>query len=591
MSVYRRVVAYYRPFVGSIGGALLLLLLSVGLNLLKPWPVKYLVDNILTNQSGHYHLPLWHGDLTQIEAIGLVALATVVIHLLWGITNLLNNYWLIDIGLRALLRLRTELYAYLQTLPLRYHDHRRSSDSTFRVAYDSQAIQTFFNRGFVSVLGSLLTLIGAFAVMYSFNPMLSFLSLAVIPFLLAAIYYYAARIRRETAQYQQEESEVFSRASEGLTSIRVVHAFSREDYEVREFSREARESLDANLRLSFTSGMSTMAVSVVMAVGTAGLIYFGALEVMAGRMKIGELWVFINYLAMLYQPLEQLSYTAWSLEGAAAGMQRSFEILDAKNDVADKSDARDAKILSGQIDFKEIEFSYQADAPVLRGIDLSIQPGQTVALVGGTGAGKSTILSLIPRFYDPSKGQVLVDGMDVRDIRKQSLRAQIAMVLQDTLLLNTTIYENIAYGRPGATRKEVEEAAKAAQIHDFIIQQPKGYLAEAGERGVKLSGGQRQRIGIARAFLRNAPILLLDEPTSSLDMETEAEIMGALNTLMKKPTTLIVTHRLSTIHHVDRICVLEGGRIVESGTGVELLARKGVYARLWNAANSGNDKS
>lgn len=589
MKVYWRVLAYYRPFFWSMLGALSLLLGSVALNLLKPWPIKYLVDNILTVHAQTYHLPFWFRELSFYEAVGAAAIATIIIHLLWGALNLVNNYWLIDIGLKALLRLRTELYAYLQSLPLRFHDARRSGDSTFRVAYDSQAVQTFFNRGFASVVGAVLMLLGTFAVMYRLNPRLSFLSLAVIPFLLFAIYYYADRIRKQTAVYQQEESDVFSRASEGLTSVRVVHAFTREDYEVQEFNREARQSLDANLRLSFTSGLSTLMVSVVVATGTAALIFFGALEVNADRMTLGDLLVFISYLAMLYQPLEQLSYTAWALEGAAAGMQRSFEVLDAVNDVPDKAHAPALKVTEGRIELKGIEFSYQPDVKVLDGIDLMIEPGKTVALVGGTGAGKSTILSLIPRFYDPTKGTVLVDGHDVKDVRKQSLRGQIAMVLQDTMLLNTTIYENIAYGRPGATAAEVEGAARAAQIHDFILLQPKGYQTEAGERGVRLSGGQRQRIGIARAFLRNAPILLLDEPTSALDLETEAEIMGSLDELMKRPTTLIVTHRLSTIHHVDLICVLEHGRIVESGTGKELLEKKGVYWKLWNASNPAHD--
>jgi ATP-binding cassette subfamily B protein/subfamily B ATP-binding cassette protein MsbA len=307
------------------------------------------------------------------------------------------------------------------------------------------------------------------------------------------------------------------------------------------------------------------------------------LEVQKGSITVGDLFVFFSYLAMLYGPLEQLSYTAWAMEGAMAGAQRVFEVLDTADDVPDRAGARRLPDGQGKVELDHVTFGYQPDQPILKDVSLTIQPRETVAIVGGTGAGKTTILALLPRFYDPQQGRVLVNDEDIKGVKKASLRSNIALVLQETLLLNGTIRENIAYGRPGAREDEIRAAAEMAEALDFIEKLPYGFETQVGERGVKLSGGQRQRIGIARAFLRKAPILLMDEPTSALDLETESEIMGTLNRLMTRPTTIIVTHRLSTIHHVDRIYVMENGRIVETGKGAELLAAGGVYARLWNA--------
>jgi ATP-binding cassette subfamily B protein/subfamily B ATP-binding cassette protein MsbA len=508
----------------------------------------------------------------------------LIIYLLAGLLSFWRNYVSIEIDLKALLQVRTQLYAYLQYLPLHFHDRRRSGDSTFRVAYDSQAVQTFYNRGFDTIFGSVITLLITFLYMVRMDPELAGISLLILPLLWWTIHIFSARVRKQSGALQQEESDVLARASEGLTSIRIVHAFGQEEYEVREFVREARESYAANLKLTVTNAISSLAISGVMALGLSIVLYVAALHILDGRLSVGELFLFITYVAMLYQPLEQLSYTAWALEGAAAGMQRVFEILDAEDSVPERRAAKPMPRAKGAIAFEDVAFAYDAEHPILRGITLDVKPGQTVALVGGTGAGKTTLLSLVPRFYDPVAGCVRVDGLDVREVTKKSLRANISVVLQDTLLLSGTVLENIAYGRPEATRAEIEAAAEAAQAHDFIRNLPRGYETPVGERGVRLSGGQKQRIGLARAFLKNAPILLLDEPTSALDLQTEADIMGTLQALMQRYTTLIVTHRLATVHQVDCIHVMEDGRVVESGTGPELLARQGAYARLWNAA-------
>ena len=583
MNLYRRVLAYYRPYLGRIGGSLVLLVMGVGFSLLKPWPVQWVIDHVVT--VGRHGEVQWAGmTLSPGGAALFAAVALVIIYLLAGLLNFARNYVSIAVGLKALLQVRTQLYSYLQYLPLHFHDRRRSGDSTFRVAYDSQAVQTFYNRGFDTIAGSVITLLMTFAVMARMDVELAGISLLILPLLWFTIYLFSARVRQQSSALQQEESDVLARASEGLTSIRIVHAFGQEDYEVREFAREAQQSYAANLKLTVTNAVSSLAISGVMALGLSVVLYVATRHILEGRLSVGQLYVFINYVAMLYQPLEQLSYTAWALEGAAAGMQRVFEILDAEDSVPERKDAKPMPRAKGEIAFDDVAFAYDADHPILRGITLAVKPGQTVALVGGTGAGKTTLLSLVPRFYDPVSGVVRIDGTDVRGVTKKSLRANISVVLQDTLLLSGTVLENIAYGRPEATRTEIEAAAVAAQAHEFIRTLPHGYDTQVGERGVRLSGGQKQRIGLARAFLKNAPILLLDEPTSALDLETEAEIMGTLHSLMQKYTTLIVTHRLATIHHVDCIHVLENGRVVESGTGPELLTRGGVYARLWNAA-------
>ncbi len=575
MSIYRRVLRYYRPFWGQTGFGLGLTLGGIGLNLLKPWPFKIIVDDFLrANGAARSDWRLW---------IPLLCVALVVIQLFWGIINWITNYLFVKIGLQALLKLRTDLYSYLQSLSLKYHDMRRSSDSSFRVAYDSQSIQTIYNKGFTNIFGSAITLAGTFLIMVRLDWQLTLLSLAIVPPVVGAIYFFAHRIRRESTFIQERESAILAQVQEGLSSIRMVHAFGREEFEVGQFHQQASQSLQANLRLTLTNVNSALVISTLMVVGTAAMYYVGTLHVLAGTLTLGSLLVFSAYLLMLYQPLESLTYTAWAMEGATAGAKRCFEVLDGQDDVVDSSEAIAIAETKGALRFQNVSFGYAQDRHVLHHVDLAISPNQIVALVGGTGAGKSTLLSLVPRFYDPTEGSIAIDGRDLRAITKKSLRAQIAIVLQDTLLFSTTVRENIAYGRPNATEDEIVDAARRAQADDFIRQLPTGYASPIGERGGHLSVGQRQRIGIARAFLKNAPILLLDEPTSALDPATEAAIMETIKELMRGRTTLIATHRLATIHNCDKIVVLERGSVVEQGCGPELVARGGVYANLYTS--------
>src|SRR5213082_2805390 len=405
MSIYRRVFRYYRPFLPQTTAGLLLSLICIGLNLLKPWPFKIIVDDFLRpnpTPRGDWHT--W---------LPLLCLALVAIQFFWGLINWAINYILVKVGLQALLKLRTDLYAYLQSLSLKYHDVRRSSDSSFRVAYDSQSIQTIYNKGFTGIFGSVITLVGTFAIMVRLDWQLTLLSIAIIPLLIVTIYFFAKRIRQESTWIQEQESAVLAQAQEGLSSIRMVHAFGREEFEVSQFHQQARGSLQANLRLTLTNVNSALVISTLMVIGTAAMYYVGTLHVLAGTLSLGSLLVFSAYLLMLYQPLESLTYTAWAMEGATAGAKRCFEVLDSQDDVRDSPNAVDISSAKGAIAFHMANFGYAESRIVLRDINLSIAPNQIVGLVGGTGAGKSTLLSLVPRFYDPTTGSVMLDGRDV----------------------------------------------------------------------------------------------------------------------------------------------------------------------------------
>jgi ATP-binding cassette subfamily B protein len=572
-SVYRRTLRYYAPYKGAMAIALIFVLLAIGMNLLKPWPLKYIVDSIL-GEGAHYH---------DLHLLGILCVTLVVIHLCWGIFNLINNYLLVKIGLDALLRVRCDLYAHLQRLSLKFHDTRSSGDSMYRVSYDAQAVQSIFNKGFSTIFAALITLFSALGIMLSMDWKLTCLALLILPMLLFAIYFFAHRIRNESTAISESESALVSRTQEGMTSIRIIHAFGREEYELNRFEQQCLQSLSANLKLTFTQVTSALVIGTLMGCGVAAMIYFGANHVIDGTLTLGNLLVFISYLGFLYEPLQTLSYTSWALEGAAAGAQRVFEILDTPEDVKDSPHARALEKVKGDIDFESVAFGYDESRLILSEITLNIPAGTSVAFVGATGAGKTTLLSLIPRFYDPSRGTVRIDRNDLRELKKKSLRENIGMVLQDTMLLAGTIRDNIGYGALGSSQAQIEAAARFARVHDFVSDLPKGYETEVGERGIRLSVGQRQRIGIARAFLKNAPILLLDEPTSALDPETESNIMQTLRELMKGRTTVMVTHRIATVHGCDQIFVLEKGRVVENGKGPELLHRKGVYTRLYEA--------
>lgn len=588
MSIYGRTLAYFRPYLRQSIVATAITMAITPLNLLKAVPFPYIIGHVfgyqrdanpLLNRLDHFFTG-WSSP----QIITFLCGSMVVLQFITGWLNLVAVMIYVRVGLQGLLRLRTELYAYLHALPLKFHDQRRSADSSFRVAYDSQSVQTFYSR-ITFIFQTVITLVSIFIAMLALDWQLTLLSLLVVPFMVVTFRIFAMRIRNESTTIQERESAVLTAAQEGLSSIRMVQAFGREEHEVSMFRSSASQSLEANIRLQGTSMKSALMVSVLMACATAAMYWLGSRHVLEGRLSVSGLLIISTYLITLYQPLEALTQVGWALEGAAAGAQRCFEVLDKEDEVKDAPDAETLTSTTGAIAFENVEFGYDPKRLILNGVNVRVEPGETVAFVGGTGAGKTTLLSLVPRFYDPTGGRVLIDGKDIRSVTKKSLRNQMSIVLQDTLLFSTTIRENIAYGRPDATEEEIIEAAKRAQAHDFIMQIPDGYKAQVGERGGHLSVGQRQRLGIARAFLKNAPILLLDEPTSALDPTTEAAIMETIKELMEGRTTLIITHRIATVHDMGKIVVLKNGEIAETGTGPELVARGGVYAGLYRSAN------
>jgi len=574
--IYARAARYYRQFSGVITAAMILVLVKIGVELLRPWPLKMIIDNYLTPHRA------------DLNAIAWLCIVLIIIALVAGGLNMFSTYMQVKIGLKALVRVRCDLYAQLQELSLKYHDKRHSGDSVYRVSYDAGAIQTIFNRGLSTIFTAAVTLIGVLSVMFFKSWQLTLLALGIMPILLYSIYYFADRIRRETTSLSETESRLLSQTQEGLGAIRIVRAFGREGYEVNRFEEQASASMLANLKLTFTQVLSALVVGTLMAVGISAMIYIGAQQVLAGKLTLGDLTMFLSYLYMLYDPLQSLSYTSWALEGAAAGAQRVFEVLDSPEILRDQPGAMPMSRAKGAIAMNAVNFGYDREKRVLHEINLQIQSGEIVAVVGPTGSGKSTLLSLIARFYDPDTGLVTIDGLDVRAVQKQSLRDQIGVVLQDTVLLSSTIRENIAYGKLKALAEEIRRAAERAQAMDFIDKLPQGLDTPVGERWIQLSVGQRQRIGVARAFLKDAPILLMDEPTSSLDPETERGVMEALRELMKGRTTIFSTHRIAAAQACDRIVVLEEGRIAEMGRSDELLAKNGVYARIYAAQKQGS---
>ncbi|MEW6268672.1 MAG: ABC transporter ATP-binding protein [Thermodesulfobacteriota bacterium] len=574
----RRISPYLRPYRWRLAAAVALVLGISLAEIAKPWPLKVVVDNVL----GGGPLP-WAGFPGRIDALELLtgaAVALVLLYLVLGLLQVVSNYVTIDIGQRMVDDFRGDLYQHLQRLSLRFHTRRSAGDLMYRLAADTFAIQTLTMNGFFPTVSALAMLLGMLVVMARLDLHLTLVALVVCPLLALAIRLMSARITRVATHARERESELYSAAERSMSAIKVIQAFTSEEEEHRRFGDVSRASLSANLRLyTYQTGYS-MLVSVIAAIGTAVVIWVGARAVLQGRLTIGDLLVFTSYLASLYAPINSISQSYGLVQGAKAGVTRVYEILDMAPDVPDGPRILQRGEVRGRFELRDVSFGYVPGQHVLRHVSLTVEPGERIALAGPTGAGKTTLVSLLARFYDPSEGTIELDGADLRTLQVRSLRRQIAMVLQPPLVFPTTLRDNVSYGRRDATPREIEAAAEAAQLGPLLERLPQGLDTVIGERGATLSEGERQRLTIARAILRDAPILILDEPTSALDAETEAALMRSLDRLLAGRTSFVIAHRLSTIRSASRILVLRDGGIAEVGTYDELVARRGYFARL-----------
>jgi ATP-binding cassette subfamily B protein len=563
--IYRRLFREAQPCWRHIAGLFLISLLSAPLALATPIPLKLVVDCVLGTHPLpsvlRRHLPnaLPRADLLELGAIAGLCIILAVLKQMADLSfALLRTYT----GEKVVLAFRAKLFRHTQGLSLSYHDSRGTADSTYRIQYDAPAIQWILVDALIPLASAAITL-GAMAfIMVRLDWQLALVALTVAPLLVLVSLKYSRWLKLRWREAKDLESATLGVVQEVLSSVRVVKAFAQEDREQRRYLEQAGKNLREQLRLALTGGMFSFLVGLLMAAGSAAVLFMGARHVQAGHLTLGEFILLMSYLTLLYTPLQTLSRSAASLQGSMVSMERALALLDQAADVVEKPNPLPLRRTRGQVTFRNVGFSYQPSRPALRHISFEISAGDRVGITGATGAGKSTLVSMLLRLYDPTTGEILLDGVDLREYRLVDLRNQFAIVLQEPVLFSTTIAENIAYARPTASEKEVIAAADAASAHDFIRRLPRGYQTQVGERGLQLSGGERQRISLARAFLKNAPILILDEPTSSIDVQTEGLILEAMARLMADRTSFMIAHRLSTLEICNVRLHLEHGSLV-----------------------------
>ncbi len=567
MTALRRIFRYLQPYRFYAIGATLSLLLVTVTNLVTPQLLRWIIDTGIT------------GEQLTVIIWGTAILA--IVSIARGIFNFTQNFWGEQASQGVAFDMRNELFAKIQGLSFSYHDRNHTGQLMTRATNDVELVRQFTGQGLFQLLNAFTMVLGTAGILLWMNWRLAVVTMLIMPPLILILTNFARNIRPMFSVIQEKLGDLNNVLQENLAGIRVVKAFARSDHEMQRFALSNEEYKTTNLKFVMASSANFPAIFFVSNLGTILILGYGGWQVMDDQLSVGELVAFISYLTFLVQPIMTIGFISGIVIRAGVSGERIFEVLDAKNEVVDKADAQPLPTIQGQVAFKEVRFRYIGQKEdTLRGVTFTVEPGQTIAVLGSTGSGKSTIINLLPRFYDVTAGQVLIDGHDVRDVTLDSLRSQIGIVLQETTLFSGTIRDNIAYGRPDASDDAVEAAAKAAQAHTFILEQPDGYATRVGERGIGLSGGQRQRIAIARALLLDPHILILDDSTSAVDAETEYQLQQALDKLMVGRTSFVIAQRISTVRNADLVLVLDQGKVAGLGTHRELLMDSALYAEI-----------
>ena len=579
----RWTLAFLTPYRKRVALLSALLFAQIGLSALQPWPLKVVIDYVLVGHPMPEPFARWlaaiHGGRPILLLITLVA-AGVLVQVAHELVAAFGTQVQVDMGQRMVYTLRYRLFQHLQALGLHHHITTNTGDAVYRVDVDAYSIENLVVSGVFPLATSAITLLVMFVILLKLDVTVALLSLIVVPFLYLCLRYYMSTLVANEERVKEHESKLIDRLLESFGAMRLVKSFAREPYEAERYAKAGDQTMNARIALTWRQSLFSVVVTAITILGTGLVLVVGGMHVMSGQMTIGSLIVVIAYLAAVYNPLSAIAHTTGQLQGAVAGAKRVRAMFDLLPETLDAPDAVDAADLRGEIRFEGVGFHYPDGTAVLHDITFDAKPGQMIALVGLTGAGKTTLVSLIPRFYDTTAGRVLVDGVNVRGYRIRSLRERVAIVLQEPVLFSGTIADNLRYGRLDATMDDIENAARAAHAHEFISRLPKGYDTEIAEAGGGLSGGERQRLSVARAILKNAPILILDEPTSSLDAISEEIVFGALRRLRAGRTTIVIAHRLSTVRDADQILVLDGGRISAQGRHDELRKTSLLYRRM-----------
>lgn len=567
MTTYRRLLQYIKPYLKRMALAIVCIILAACANLYVPWILRGIIDEVLANKD--------------MDMLNKIAGGIIVVFLLRGIFLYGQTYLMSYIGQKVIIDIRENIYRHIQRLSLSYFEKRRTGQIMSFITNDVAAVQGALVDSMIELVTEGMTLIGSLSIMFYLHWQLSLLTLVTAPLVGQTVNIFGRKLHKSSSLIQERAADITSVLQESISSVRVIKSFAREEYEIERFIKENHQNFRAQMKNSQIMATLTPIIEFLAAIGVTMIIWYGGREVINNNLTAGSLIAFLVYAINLSNPIKRLSRVYGNIQKALAAAERVFEVLDTQPEIEDMPGAKVLAQIDGRVEFNQVTFEYKPGEPALSQVQLVVEPGQVVAFVGPSGAGKTTIANLVPRFYDPTAGAITIDGIDIKTVTMKSLREQIGIVPQETVLFNGSVYSNILYGRLDATYDEVVNAAKAANAHQFIIDMPEGYDTQIGERGSKLSGGQRQRISIARAILKNPRILILDEATSALDTESEKLVQEAVDKLMVGRTSFVIAHRLSTIKRAHVIAVMDRGRLVEQGTHDELLKLGGLYSKLY----------